>query len=173
MSLFLSNIASTFITIATIIYYVAIVFLIVEAFVPGFGFFGISGLAGIVISLIVKVCLGVTLNRILLELVIALIIIIALLVWIIISARKGLISKSSLISKGTSIPTYYNDDDLKIFINQKGETVTTCKPVGKIRLDDEIYDCLSLDGYLNIGENIIVVDVKDNILQIHKVKEGK
>ena len=101
---------------------------------------------------------------------IALVLIIALLVWVIISARKGLISKSPLISKGSSIPTFYNDDDLKIFVDQNGETVTTCKPVGKIRLDNEIYDATSLDGFLEIGTKIKVVNVKDNTLEIVKFK---
>ncbi|MGN1207891.1 MAG: NfeD family protein, partial [Christensenellales bacterium] len=110
--------------------------------------------------------------RILLELVIALIVIIALLVWVIISAKKGLLSKSPLISKGSSIPTFFNDNDLKIFIGQIGETVTTCKPIGKIRIDNEIYDASSLSGFLEIGTKIEVVSVKDNTLEIEKIKEG-
>lgn len=168
MFLILSDAIQALTIISTIVYILGIMFLIVEAFIPGFGFFGISGIAGIVVGLVVKIFTGATIERILLELVIALIVIIALLVWIIISAKKGLLSKSPLISKGSSIPTFYNDDDLKIFIDQNGETVTTCKPIGKIRLDNEIYEASSLDGFLDIGTKIKVVAVKDNTLEIVK-----
>ncbi len=168
MFLILSDAIQALTIISTIVYILGIMFLIVEAFIPGFGFFGISGIAGIVVGLVVKIFTGETIERILLELVIALIVIIALLVWIIISAKKGLLSKSPLISKGSSIPTFYNDDDLKIFIDQNGETVTTCKPIGKIRLDNEIYEASSLDGFLDIGTKIKVVAVKDNTLEIVK-----
>lgn len=171
MNLILSDIFQTLTIISTVVYVLGIIFLIIEAFIPGFGFFGIGGLTSIVLSIVCKIFVGETVERILLELVIALVVIIALLVWIIISARKGLISKSPLISKGSSIPTFFNDDDLKIFIDQSGETVTTCKPVGKIRLDNEIYDATSLEGFLDIGTKIKVVNVKNNTLEIVKFKE--
>ena len=171
MGLILS-VESTLSIVSTIIYVLAIIFLVIEAFIPGFGFFGISGIAGVLGAIITKVVVGESLTRILLELIIALIVIIALLVWMIISARKGLISKSPLMSQGSSIPSFYDDSDLKIFIEQKGETVTTCKPIGKIRLDDEIYDAQSLDGFLDIGTKIKVVSVKDNTLKIEKIKEN-
>ena len=170
MGLVLSDVLGAFAIISTVVYVLGIIFLVVEAFIPGFGFFGISGISGITLGIIIKIFVGETVERILLELVIALVLIIALLVWVIISARKGLISKSPLISKGSSIPTFYNDDDLKIFVDQNGETVTTCKPVGKIRLDNEIYDATSLDGFLEIGTKIKVVNVKDNTLEIVKFK---
>ncbi len=168
----LTSFVQTLSVIATVIYIVSIIFLIAEVFIPGFGFFGISGITGLVVSIIVKICINVSVERILLEIVIALVIIIAILVWIIISARKGIISKSPLISQGSSIPTFYNDDELKVFISSEGKTVTTCKPVGKIRIENEIYDASSLDGYLDVDTPIRVVSVKDNILEIEKIKEG-
>ena len=170
MSLVLSNLTSTLSIIATIIYVIGLVFLIVEAFIPGFGFFGISGLSLVAISIVTKIVLGESIKNILWTLVIAFIIIIALLVWMIISAKKGLLSKSPLVSQGTSIPTFYNDDNLKIFIGLKGETVTTCKPIGKIRLDNEIYEAQSLDGFLDIGTKIEVSSVENNVLKISKMK---
>lgn len=169
MSLILSNITSTLSIVATVIYAIGLIFLIVEAFIPGFGFFGISGLSLVGISIVTKICIGESIQNILWTLVIAFIIIIALLVWMIISAKKGILSKSPLVSQGTAIPTFYNDDDLKIFIGFCGETVTTCKPIGKIRLDNEIYEAQSLDGFLEIGTQIKVVSVENNVLKISKV----
>lgn len=171
MGLILSEILPTLSILATIIYVLGIIFLIVEAFLPGFGFFGITGISFVVASIITKICIGETIEHILWILLIAFIVIIAMLVWIIISAKKGIISRSPLISSGTSIPTFYSDDDLKVFIAQQGETVTTCKPVGKIRIDNEIYEAKSLEGFLDIGTKIIVTSVKDNMLEICKVKE--
>jgi len=171
MEFILSNITSTLSVIATVIYVIGLIFLIVEAFIPGFGFFGISGLSLVAISIVTKICIGESIENILWTLVVAFIIIIALLVWMIISAKKGLLSKSPLVSQGTAIPTFYNDDNLKIFIGLTGETVTTCKPVGKIRLDNEIYEAQSLDGFLDIGTQIEVTSVENNMLKISKVKE--
>lgn len=171
MEYLLASVASTLGVISLVIYVLGLIFLIVEAFIPGFGFFGISGLSLVAISIITKIAIGESVEKILLSLVIAFIIIIALLVWVIISAKKGLISKSPLISKGTSIPTFYNDDDLKVYIGEIGETVTTCKPIGKIRINDEIYEANSLDGFLDINTKIHITEVKDNTLQIKKVME--
>lgn len=172
MSILLANTLSTFQIIATILYIIGIIFLIIEVFIPGFGFFGISGISLVVISIIVKICLGDSITSILLSILIAFVIIIALLVWMIISAKKGMLSRSPLISSGTSIPTFYSDDDLKVYIDKTGETVTTCKPVGKVRIDDEIYDVQSLDGFLEIGTKIKVVNVENNMLQIKKYNEN-
>ena len=173
MSILLANTMSAFQIIATILYIIGIIFLVIEVFVPGFGFFGISGISLVVISVIIKICLGNSITSILLSILIAFVIIIALLVWMIISAKKGIISKSPLISNGTSIPTFYSDDDLKVYIDKIGETVTTCRPVGKVRIDDEIYHVQSLDGFLKIGTKIKVVNVQNNTLQIKKIDENK
>lgn len=172
MELILSNFSSALNIVATIIYVMGLIFIAVEAFIPGFGFFGISGISLVVISTITKICLGESIQNILWTLLIAFVVIIALLVWMIISAKKGLISKSPLVSQGTSIPTFYNDDNLKIFIGVKGETVTTCKPIGKIRLDNEIYEAQSLDGFLDIGTKIEVFCVENNVLKIKKINSG-
>lgn len=169
MEFILSNAMQTFSIIATAIYVIGIIFLIIEAFIPGFGFFGITGLSLIAVSIITKIIAGETIENILWGLLIAFVVIIALLVWMIVSAKKGILSKSPLISKGTSIPTFYNDEDLKIFIGLKGETVTTCKPIGKIRIDNEIYEACSLDGFLEIGTKIEVKSVENNVLKISKL----
>lgn len=168
MGLLLSGVTDTFSIIATSIYVLGIVFLVIEFFIPGFGFFGISGLSLIGGGIIIKICIGESLVSIILVLAIALILVIGVLVLLILQAKKG---KGLLISKGTSLPTFYNDDDLKIFIGQTGEAVTTCKPIGKIRIDNEIYEALSLNGFLEIGTKVKVVSVKDNYLEIEMLKE--
>lgn len=169
MALILSGATDILSIIATSIYVLGLVFLVIEFFIPGFGFFGISGLCLIGGGIIIKICIGESLVSIILVLAIALIVVIGILVFLILQAKRG---KGLLISKGTSLPTIYNDDDLKIFIGQTGEAVTTCKPIGKIRIDNEIYEALSLSGFLEIGTKVKVVSVKDNYLEIEILKEN-
>lgn len=172
MALILSSALETISVIATVLYILGICCLIIEIFIPGFGFFGITGLSLVGVSIVTKVICGANVEKILLQILICFCVIIALLVWIIISAKKGLISKSPLISSGTAIPTFYSDDNLKVYISENGETLTTCRPVGKIRLGEEIFDAKCEDGYLKVGEKITVVNVKDNMLIIRKSKEN-
>lgn len=169
LSVLLNNTIETLSIISTSIYVLGLILLLVEVFIPGFGFFGISGFSCVGVGIIFKICIGEKLESIILVLAIALVLSIGFIFILIYSSKKG---KGLLISKGSSLPTIYNDDDLKIFIEQKGETVTTCKPVGKIRLDNEIYEAKSLNGFLEIGTQIKVVSVKDNMLEIEKEREN-
>lgn len=168
MELLLSHLIETFSTIAMIFYVLGIVLLIVELFIPGFGVFGISGLSLLAISIITKFIIGESLLKTMIELLIALAVIIVLLTVVIISAKKGVISRSSLVSKGSSIPSFYNDDNLRLYIDKTGQVITTCKPIGKITLDGETFEAESLDGFLDKGTKIVAVSVKNNTLQIKK-----
>lgn len=169
MSLLLSSATNILSIVATSIYVLGLVFLIIELFIPGFGFFGISGLSLVGVGIIIKICIGESLISIILVLAIALVVVVGFLILLIVSAKRG---KGVLISKGTALPTFYNDDNLRIFVGQLGETVTTCKPIGKIRIDNEIYEAVSLSGFLEIDTKIRVVSVKDNVLEIEKVGEN-
>ncbi len=169
MNLLLSSTTDILSIVATSIYVLGLIFLIIEAFIPGFGFFGISGFSMVGVGIIIKICIGESLISIILVLAVALIVVVGFLIILIVSAKKG---KGLLISKGTAIPTFYNDDNLRIFVGLSGETVTTCKPIGKIRIDNEIYQAVSISGFLEIGTKIKVVSVKDNLLEIEREKEN-
>jgi len=168
MNIILSGVADTFNIISSVIYILGLLFLLIEFCIPGFGFFGISGFSMVGVGIIIKVILGDNLLSIILILLIALLVSIAFLILFIIRAKNG---KSILVSSGSSIPTFYNDDDLKVFIGASGETVTSCKPIGKIRIENEIYEARSVSGYLQIGTKIKVINVKDNALEIEVEKE--
>ena len=166
--------------VSTICFIIGIIFLIIEIFIPGFGIFGICGIALTGFSIIFKICIGDSVEEVLWTLLVAVIVIIVLLSIFIYSARKGLISKSDLMNNGTALPTFYNSSNLEFLIGEKGECVSDLKPIGKVKIENDIYDATSLNGYLDLGAKIEVVSVEGDTLCVcnitknseNKVKKG-
>lgn len=157
--------------ISTICFIVGITFLIIEIFIPGFGIFGFCGIGLTGFSVIFKVCIGDSVEEVLWTLLVAVVIIIILLTIFIYSARKGLISKSALMNNGTALPTFYNSSNLEFLVGENGECVTNLKPVGKVKIESEVYDATSLDGYLDVGVKVKVASVENNTLNVHILNE--
>lgn len=164
----LCNIFSGLELVATICFIVGIIFLVIEIFIPGFGVFGILGICFTAFSIIFKICIGTSVEEVLWSILIAFIIIAILLTIFIFSAKKGLISKSSIINTGTALPTFYSSSDLEFLIGQIGETISDLKPIGKIKIEEDIYEAISLDGYLKKGEKIKVISIENNTLCVSK-----
>ena len=120
------------------------------------------------ISIIAKFIIGEDITKTLIELLIAFVVVIVLLIVLNNKTKRGVISRSSLVSQGSALPTFYNDNDLRLYIDKEGETLTNCRPVGKIKLDNEIIEARSIDGYIDVGTKIVVVSVSNNMLQVRK-----
>lgn len=159
--------------VSTICFIVGIIFLIIEIFIPGFGIFGFTGIGLTGFSIIFKICIGDSVEEVLWTLLIAVVLIAVLLFAFIYSARKGLISKSALMNNGTALPTFYNSSNLEFLIGEKGECVSDLKPIGKVQIEQDIYDATSLDGYLDIGNKVEVVNIENNTLCVRVLKEKK
>lgn len=157
--------------VSTICFIVGIIFLIIEIFIPGFGVFGFCGIGLTGFSVIFKICIGDSVEEVLWTLLIAFVVIAILLIVFIHSAKKGLISKSALMNNGTALPTFYNSSDLEFLIGEKGECVSDLKPIGKVQIDNEVYEATSTDGYLDIGTKVEVTGVESNTLNVRLFKE--
>lgn len=157
--------------VSTICFIVGIIFLIIEIFIPGFGIFGYCGIGLTGFSIIFKICIGDSVEEVLWTLLVAVVVIIVLLIVFIYSARKGLISKSALINNGTALPTFYNSSNLDFLVGEKGECASDLKPIGKVKIENEIYDATSQDGYLDVGTKIEVVSIENNTLYVQITKE--
>lgn len=159
--------------VSTICFIVGIIFLIIEIFIPGFGIFGFCGIGLTGFSIIFKICIGDSVEEVLWTLLVAVLVIVVLLVVFIYSARKGLISKSALMNNGTALPTFFNSSNLEFLIGEKGECVSDLKPIGKVKIENEIYEATSQDEYLDIGTKIEVVSVENNTLCVHVIEKQK
>lgn len=154
--------------IVIILLVVGIISCFVEAIVPGFGFFGIFGIiceiGGIVLHAVFS---GSIIQVFIIVMILALIFTLLFLIFIR-SAKYGLIGKSALVENKTAIPTDYADvskNENVDLIGKHGILITECKPVGKMRIDDKIFDVLS-NEVIEAGNNVVVTGVENNVIYI-------
>lgn len=149
-----------------------IVFCIIEAIVPGFGFFGIMGIlcevAGVVVHAVIS---GSAFQVFCLALIIVLIVVLIFLLFIR-SAKHGLLSKTAIVENDTALPIDYRqkaEDELKALIGKEGLAITECRPVGKIRIDQETYEAQSVGRVIPKGDVVKVVAIEDARIMIDKL----
>ena len=105
---------------------VGAIFIIIEAFVPGFGFFGITGSVALIAGVIVRICDGLNATQsIALSLFVLVFFVIAGMIMVG-SARYGLLGKTGLFERRTSIAEDYNEVSKKYkkLIGKSGKAIT-------------------------------------------------
>lgn len=175
LSNFWSEVGSLFVDmhwVVILLLCLGVIFCIVEAIIPGFGFFGIAGMlcevAGVVVHAIFS---GSAVQVLFLVLIIALVALILALIFVN-SAKHGLLSKSAIVENKTALPKDFKEkaeNELKSLIGKEGLTLTECKPVGKIRIGQESYEAHSIGAVIMKGEVIKVVDIQDARIMIDKL----
>lgn len=140
---------------------VGIILLVAEAFMPGFGVAGISGIVLETVSIILTylkhgglAALGLT-------------IVILALVGIVISvslrsAANGRLSKSPLILKNseTTAEGYSATADMDIFLGKTGHTTTVLRPTGMAEFDGVKLNVVSDGEYIPKGKQVRVERVE-------------
>lgn len=152
---------------------VGMVFCVIEAIVPGFGIFGILGIMCEVAAVVVHatLCSGTPMQILILILLIVLVTLLIFLLFVR-SARYGLLGKTPLVENKTAIPTNYGEKEtekLKSLIGKEGITTTECKPLGKMRIGEDIYEVCSKNSLILKGDVVKVVDVEDSIIYVSKI----
>mgnify|MGYP001625090626 CR=1 FL=1 len=145
---------------------------IIEAVVPGFGIFGISGIVCEVGAVVVNatLCNGTPMQVFILILLITLFTLLIFLLFVR-SARYGLLGKTPIVENKTAIPNDYGKQDqakLKELIGKEGILITECHPIGKMRIGDVIYDVSSKDAMIAKGVVVKVIAVEDAIIYVNK-----
>ncbi len=140
------------------------IFCIIEFFTPGLGVFAIGG----VVSLIVSYFL--LLDAFLLDgfYAFALQVVIFTIVGII---SYFALKKSNFVSK-IVLEDVTRDTVTKVeesIIGKSGVCKTPLKPVGTITVEGHDIEALSNDGYLNIGDAVIVSDIVKNKVFVKKI----
>ena len=143
---------------------VGLVLIFVEIFQPGFGVFGILGailcIAGVIIHL--NTGQGNPLAQIFIMVFIICFLIAAAFLLMLSSAKKGWISRSPLIEKGTAISQGISEGtkDYTNIINMIGTASTDLRPSGRAVIGDEIYDVVTDGFYITKGEGVKVIAVE-------------
>lgn len=150
---------------------VGIVLLVLEAFVPGFGLPGISGIVLEVITIVLAwvnhgpvAALGVTI--IVLSLI-AIAISVSLR-----SATNGRLSRSKLIlkEKESNEAGYRSSEDMNVFLGKEGETTTVLRPTGMAEFDGVKLNVVSDGEFVPEGTKVRIALVEGNRIVVRSIR---
>lgn len=145
-----------------ILLFLGIIAIIIEIFTAGFGVFGISGICLFIASVIVSIFAIGPLFAIF-ELIS-----IGIFIYIVYYIIKNTDIYNRIILK----ENLKEDTALiinKALIGNTGITKTDLKPFGNSKINDAIYEVTSNGGYIQKDKEIIVTNVKNNIIYVDEV----
>ena len=135
-----------------------VVMLLIEAFMPGFGVPGISGI------LLEAVAVWLCWNALgsgaaLIMVLIAVVLIVVAVVLSLKSASKGRLSRSSVILNDaeTAEAGFSATRDLQAYLGRKGTTVTVLRPTGMAQFGAEKLNVISHGDFIPSGSSVRVV----------------
>ena len=151
---------------------VGVLFMFIELFVPGFGFFGISGLGSIAAGIVTHAVLTKSIIQVIgLMLIFSLVLIIIFLLFVR-SARFGLLGKTPLVEKKTAVAVDYDKkSEFNNLIGKVGVAITPLRPSGKFMIEEKVYDGIAQSGELiEIDEYVKVINVEGNKIIVEKTE---
>jgi len=165
-----------------VLFFIGIVLLAIELFViPGFGFFGISGIVLIVVSMALAMVGNDGINFTLPDVTA----IINALIIVTISSIIGLIGSYYLSKKLFDTNSMLNLSlastqerskgfgiDIEAYKNVIGETAiayTNLRPSGKVRIENQYFDAVSVSGYIEKDSEVRVLSYENAQLMVKKI----
>lgn len=152
-----------------------LIFVIIEIFNPGFGFFGIAGIILLLVGMVLRVTdngSGSPLLQLLLLILITAIVCIAAFIIMAVSAKKGWLSRTpfvmneSAVSKGITAGT----SDYTSLIGKEGKTVSTLRPSGIAEIEGNRYDVVALGEFIDPDKAIRVESVEGVRIVVKEIK---
>ena len=150
---------------------VGIGLLVLEAFMPGFGLPGISGIVMEVVAIALTwvnhgpvAALGLT--------IIVLSLIAIAISMSLRSATKGRLSRSKIILKEreSNEAGYRSAEDMQVFLGKEGETTTVCRPTGMAEFDGVKLNVVSEGEFLPAGTRVRIVQVEGSRIVVRVIK---
>jgi len=164
-----------------LLFVIGIVLLILEIFViPGFGIFGILGIVcivtGLAMSLILNDFFDLSVSGSEKITQSFLIVLVSLVISIFISVFFGgnlLKSKAfkrlSLNDEQNSSEGYQIHKPEISLIGKNGKSITDLRPSGKVEIDGERFEALSIDGFIENGTEVVVTKIENYNLSVKRV----
>ena len=150
---------------------VGIGLLVLEAFMPGFGLPGISGIVMEIVAIVLTwvnhgpvAALGLT--------IIVLSLIAIAISMSLRSATRGRLSRSKIILKEreSNEAGYRSAEDMQVFLGKEGETTTVCRPTGMAEFDGVKLNVVSEGEFLPAGTRIRIVQVEGSRIVVRVIK---
>ena len=148
--------------VAIVLFILGIIFCAIEMFVPGFGFFGTSGVIMVVAGIIVRLINGGDLMMFLYMVLIAFALFFLMFFILSRAITKGRLGRTTLFNIGSAVPEDKTEGtkDFSQYLNQEGTTDTALHPVGKAKFGNDIVDVVARNGFIGEGETIVCVEVE-------------
>lgn len=156
--------------IAVVLISVGFVFFIVEVFIPGFGFFGTTGIISIIAGVVFRICQGITIEQALTLVLLVIGAIVLGFMFILISAKCGILGRTGLVENKSTLSNDYNVPEKQIIklVGKSGKAISNLSLGGQAKIRGKIYDVMSISSYIEKGSNIKVVEIKDNTIMVRK-----
>lgn len=154
--------------ISAIFLSIGIILSIVEIFIPGLGFCGISGAVCTILGIVFRAINGISLYQILvLLLMIAGLFALAVLLLIFL-IKSGLMIDVGIFSTGTALPKDYKNKEAKKLIGKVGKTTTELMLAGRVKVRGKIYDAISEQNYIEKNKYVKIIKIQDNRLVVRR-----
>ncbi len=146
--------------------------LVLEAFMPGFGLAGISGIVLEIVAVVLMYKRSGAMEAAILALI-ALTVTAVVLTLSLRSAAKGKLSKSEMVLHATESTEegYVASDDMQVFLGKEGETVSALRPTGIAALDDVRLNVQSDGDFIPAGTRIRVTRVDGSRVLVRPVND--
>ncbi|MEA4816509.1 MAG: NfeD family protein [Lachnospiraceae bacterium] len=136
----------------------------IEFFLPGFGIPGISGIAFMAASVIIFSGRYGPVVATLAFIATAVVVFIAIKIFL----KKNGYKKFVLENNSNDIVKDFNENEIKDLEGAEGVTIVPLKPYGKASFKGRIVDVFSEMGYIDIGNEVIVVEVRGKNVVVRK-----
>ncbi len=153
-----------------LLFLTGIALLVLEAFMPGFGLPGISGIVVEVITLVLTWMQHGPLATLGMLLIVLSVLAIAISMSLR-SITRGKLSQSKLINRETESTAagYRTAEDLNVFLNREGQVTTTLRPTGMAEFDGVKLNVVSDGEYLPAGTRVRIVRVEGSRILVRTV----
>lgn len=150
-----------------ILFISGVLLILIELFVPGFGFWGISGISCILVSLFLT--LGsdtAALSLLAISLVVAILIFVLIIKFL---PSSQLWSKMILKDSETKLDGFSSSNDYSNYMGKEGIVLTLLRPAGLVDIDGVQLDVISEGQYVEPGTRIKVVSVSGSRILVKRV----
>ena len=147
-----------------------IALMLVEAFMPGFGVFGIAGLISTLASIILA-AVSVQTGMVMLLIAIVLSAVFSIVAFRYFS-RRGMLRHLILSAEETVGLGYVAPPDQKELLGKEGIAVTSLRPSGTARIDGRRIDVVTGGDFIPSGEKVIVDRVEGVRVVVRRVDNG-
>ncbi|MDD4350569.1 MAG: NfeD family protein [Clostridia bacterium] len=157
--------------ISAVLLSLGIVFCIIEIFIPGIGFFGISGSLMVVGGIVVRAVAGASATQVVIMIILFFLIMLAMFAFMTYSAKYGILGRTPIIENGTAISKSYIDKKIMLekLVGKKGLAITDLNLGGKIRVNDQEFNARTLDNIIHSGYKIEIVQIEDNEIIVKRI----